>query len=202
MPFQGLFSVPLLRRCLYRLGTWRVKEKLIELEPYFNTRENILDIGSGNCLLCHELTIRNYSVTALDVDNFSFVDDINPVIYDGFNIPFADERFSLALLVTVLHHTRNPERVLSEAMRVAKRIIVIEEIYSNIGDKWLTYFIDSVFNLEFVNHPHSNKTDTAWQDAFKQLGLKLLHVKYSRSIWVLKRVTYVLEKESKEPLSN
>lgn len=181
---------------LCRLAKWRVGEKLKELTPYFSPKDNLLDVGSGNCVLCYELRTRGYRVTALDVDNLSFINSIKPVIYDGVEMPFEDACFDVALVITVLHHTQNPERVLMEAKRVARRILVIEEIYSTTFDKYVTYFIDSIFNFEFFNHPHTNKTDTGWRDVFKRLGLKLVHVQYTRSILVLKRVTYVLEKET------
>ena len=95
-------------------------------------------------------------MTALDVANVSFIDSITPVIYDGVAMPFDKASFDVVLLITMLHHTPTPERVLMEAKRVARRIIVIEEIYAQTCDKYLTYFIDSVFNLELFHHPHTD----------------------------------------------
>ncbi|MCH2440074.1 MAG: class I SAM-dependent methyltransferase [Candidatus Poseidoniia archaeon] len=42
---------------------------------------------------------------------------LDPVIFDGKQIPFEDDAFDLAIVLTVLHHTSNPEEVLREAMR-------------------------------------------------------------------------------------
>jgi len=84
---------------------------------------------------------------------------------------------------------------LLEAKRVSKKIIIIEEIYTNIFNKYLTYFIDSLLNLEFIGHPHTNKTDKEWKLLFGQLGLKLTDAKYSRTFLVKTRqVIYCLEK--------
>ena len=192
MSFKRISKLPFLRKSLRRLAERRVGEKLNELMPYLNSTDNVLDVGSGNGVLCHELRKRNYEVIALDIDYVSFIESIKPIIYDGVRMPFEDACFDVALLITVLHHTQNPERVLMEAKRVAKRIIVIEESYSNVFNKYLTYFVDSVFNFEFFGHPHTNKTDAGWRDVFERLGLRLVNANYSKSVLVLRRVTYIL----------
>jgi ubiquinone/menaquinone biosynthesis C-methylase UbiE len=198
MSFQRISKLSFVREFLCQLAAWRVAEKLNELTPHLKSKDNVLDVGSGNGILCYELRKRGFSVTALDVRNLSFIDNIKPAIYDGLKMPLRDVSVDVLLLITVLHHTQSPERVLGEAKRVAKKIIVIEETYSNIINKYLTYFIDSVFNFEFFGHPHTNKTDADWRDLFERLGLKLAHARYSRSIFVLRRVTYVLENDGLE----
>src|SRR5256885_973020 len=116
MSFQRVLKLAPFRFCLYRLAKWRVVEKLDQLKAHLNLNETILDVGSGNCVLCSELKRRNYHITALDVDNLGFIDDIEPIVYDGILMPFDDGSFDVALLITVLHHTKNPETVLLEAM--------------------------------------------------------------------------------------
>ena len=47
---------------------------------------------------------------------------------DGYQLPFASERFGLVLLVAVLEHTREPWRLLAEAWRVLKtggRVVMV-----------------------------------------------------------------------------
>jgi 2-polyprenyl-3-methyl-5-hydroxy-6-metoxy-1,4-benzoquinol methylase len=196
MPFKQISRWSLLRSILVQVAKWRVKEKVEELIPNLKSTDNILDIGSGNGMLCYTLMKYNFKVTPLDVDNFSFIGEVKPIIYNAVKIPFKDSSFNVALLITVLHHAQNPKQVLAEARRVANRIIVIEEIYSNKFNKYLTYFVDSIFNFEFIGHPHTNMTDTEWREVFAHLGLKLLHASYKRSILVLKRVTYILENDN------
>ena len=178
---------------LRRLAEWRVQEKLAEIVPRLEPSDKVLDVGSGNCVILHELGLRNYQVSGIDVDNLSFIEGVQPVVYNGVQMPFGDQSFDVSLLITVLHHIPKPEATLAEARRISKRIVVIEEIYSNSIEKYLTYFIDSLFNFEFFGHPRSNKTDEGWKAAFEGLGLRLVDAKYSRSALVLKRATYVLE---------
>jgi SAM-dependent methyltransferase len=193
MSFKQISRLPLLREILVSLAKWRVKEKVDELIPNLKPTDNILDIGSGNGMLCYELMKHGFKVTPLDIDDLSLIDEVKPIVYNTTKIPFKDNYFDIALLITVLHHTQNPKQVLSEATRVSKKIIITEEVYLSRFDKYLTYFIDSIFNFEFFGHPHTNMTDVEWREVFEHLGLKILHASYARSILVLKRVTYLLE---------
>jgi hypothetical protein len=93
----------------------------------------------------------------------------------------------------VLHHAPNPEAVLQEAARVAKRVIITEDVYYNIVHKYATFFMDSLLNLEFIGHPHSNKTDAQWREVFQKAGLRLTGEKAMASFLVLRHRMYVLE---------
>jgi len=96
--------------------------------------------------------------------------------------------------LTVLHHTSHPEKIIEEAKRVSKRIIIIEDIYTNIFNKYLTYFFDSLLNIEFIGHPHTNKNDKELREAFNKFGLKIVEARYSHSFIVFNHATYYLEK--------
>jgi ubiquinone/menaquinone biosynthesis C-methylase UbiE len=192
MFFQTFLKVTPARWALYRLALWRVKEKLAVMASHLDPTDRVLDVGAGNCILCQELGRLGYHVVPVDLQNLSFVDEIVPITYDGTTLPFGNDSFDVALVITVLHHAPDPDAILAEVMRVARRIIVIEEIYENRVEKYFTYAVDSLFNLEFFGHPHSNRTDSEWRKAFKKLRLDVSAVVYSRSLGLLRRVTYVL----------
>ena len=196
MSLKPLARVRPLRRVLYRLARCRVKEKLVEITPTLALHDHVLDVGSGNCVLCQQLRRRGYDIVPVDIDDLSFVRDTHPVVYNGERLPFEDDSFDVALVVTVLHHTRDPDALLAEAKRVAKRVVVIEEVYRNCLEKYVTYSIDSLFNLEFLHHPHSNRTDRRWRYAFEGMGLRVDDAHYTRSLGVLRRVTYDLARPS------
>lgn len=157
-----------------RLSNAWAEGKLIHIAPFLPPAGRILDLGSGRGVVAGILRARGYDVTPLDVRDRSIDPRFRPVLYDGNRIPFEDNRFDCALLLTVLHHTPDPSSILREAARVAARIIVIEDVYSNTFQKYLTFFTDSLCNLEFFGHPHTNKTDGQWRMLFEDLGLELL----------------------------
>lgn len=153
---------------------------IASIKPFIKKCSTIIDIGAGGCQIAKELIGLGYEVTPVDVVDYSGVDDLKPLIYDGKKLPFKDQSFDMALLITVLHHIKDPEAVLKEAKRVAGEIIVIEDIYFSKKQKILTFMMDSAINFEFFSHPHSNKTDKEWRNLFKKLGLHLVNTRYSK----------------------
>jgi SAM-dependent methyltransferase len=182
-----------LRRVFYWLGKQRAKDIFNKISPFLSQGDKLLDIGAGNCVVCEFLRERKFDIVPIDIKNISFVKGIEPIIYNGEKIPFDDKSFDKSLILTVLHHTPEPEEILLEAKRVSKKIIVIEDVYNNKFHKYLTYFFDSLINWEFVGHPHSNKSDAEWRFLFKKMGLNLLDVSYGYSFVVFKHATYYLE---------
>ncbi len=152
----------------------RVLEIVRKISPYLTIKDRILDIGSGSCWVCYVLQQKGFSVTALDIKNKSRVSPISPIIYDGKKLPFPDNSFDISLLITVLHHTQDPVAILKEAKRVSKKIIVMEDLYEGTFQKYATFLMDSIYNLEFFNHPHSNMTETQWKKIFTELDLHLI----------------------------
>ena len=182
------------RKIIYKAGDARARDMIKKIQSFLDKKDLILDIGSGTCNVCEILSNEGFKITPLDVQDLSFVNNMKPVIYDGNNIPFNDDKFDKSLILTVLHHTPEPEKILQEAKRVSKRVICIEDIYINWLHKYVTYFFDSLLNLEFAGHPHNNKNDEQWKKTFEKLGLKLIDVKYNYSFFVFKHATYYLEK--------
>ena len=65
----------------------------------------------------------------LDITRYpEYPPEIKREIYDGVQIPFENKSFDISLLFYTLHHTDDPLRLFSEAVRVTKRrILLIEE---------------------------------------------------------------------------
>ncbi len=183
-----------LRRLIHWTGSIRCTELVDRFIGLVQPHESVLDIGSGTCNIVEILRDRGFNVTPLDVKNLSFVDSITPTLYDGRTMPFRDDHFDVGLLITVLHHTPDPEAVIREAMRVCRRLIIIEDIYSGQLHKYATFAMDSLFNAEFFGHPHTNKNDAGWRSLFDALGLNILHTDYRRSFLVFSHAMYHLER--------
>lgn len=183
------------RDFVFRLGKGRDVSTVNHFRHYLNPKEKLLDVGSGTCNVALLLADMGYETTALDIVDLSFTPRMHPTLYNGKHMPFKDKSFDSALILTVLHHINGPEQetVLLEAKRVAKRIIVIEDVYQNMLHKYVTFFLDSLMNFEFIGHPHSNNNDAKWRAEFERLGLKIVHEKAMAPLLVLRQKMYVLE---------
>lgn len=168
--------------------------KYNRIKFFLDQDDLLLDLGSGKCALSWKLRQEGYNTTPVDVQNLSFCSEIEPIIYDGKKLPFADNSFDKILLLTVLHHIPQPETVIKEALRTADELIIIEDVYSNPLQKYLTFFADSLFNFEFIGHPHSNKTEKEWQKLFDDLGLEIKEKRKDKVLIFFDQVTYYLSK--------
>jgi ubiquinone/menaquinone biosynthesis C-methylase UbiE len=172
---------------------WDAHKKLKRILPHLQKSQRILDVGSGFGMVSKLLMAQGFDVVGLDVKDHSLPDEQPPIIYDGKRMPFPNKAFDTCLVLTVLHHISSPEIILAEAKRVASQIIVIEDVYRNQLQKYLTFFFDSLFNWEFRNHPHTNKTHHQWLLTFKQLDLRVVYFSSHRFLFFFRQNTYVIE---------
>lgn len=188
-----LFVTPFMRTLLRRAAAPRARETVGHFAAQLRPGEKIIDIGAGLCDITILLQQAGYDIIGLDIANLSCT-ALQPVLYDGTTIPFEDDAFDTALLLTVLHHTSDPAAVLREAARVARRVVIIEDIYYNRPHKYVTFLLDSLLNLEFFGHPHTNKTDPQWRGTFRRLGLRITYEKTMKSFVVLRHKLYIVER--------
>ena len=173
---------------------WRANIKVRRIIEHLGKDDVIADIGTGNGGVCHLLKEHGLSVQPFDIGNKSVFDDVRPQILDGQTFPLGDNSVDCALLLTVFHHTPDPEQLLREATRVSRRkVIVMEDVFTNKFQKKLTHWADSVVNWEFANHPHTNKTEEEWQRLFGAMGLRV-ESKSLHRLFPFRQVTYVLRK--------
>ena len=182
------------RNFIYQLLRSRAKGLGKKIIPHLSQEELILDIGSANCTVAESLIEQNLRVFPLDIRDYSIVDTLSPIIYDGERMPFKDDQFDVSLILFVLHHTFDPTKLLLEAKRVSKKLIVFEDVILSPAHKALTSVADMLVNLEFNGQPHTNKHDEDWQRIFCELGFRLLHCEYRNYGLVFKHALYVIEK--------
>lgn len=171
----------------------RCKDFWSRIQSHIPAGASVLDVGAGTCHMTALLQSQGIQATPLDVVDLSLIKTLTPVIYDGFKMPFADKTFDIAIILTVLHHCLDPERVIREACRLAPKVIIIEDVVRGPIHAALTKGFDSLLNLEFAGHPHQNKTDEEWCCLFNHLGLRVLNKKDVWSFFLMWQVTYVLE---------
>ncbi|GJM15818.1 MAG: hypothetical protein DHS20C13_11450 [Thermodesulfobacteriota bacterium] len=181
---------------IFKIWLWDAEFKIGRISEYLSKKDKILDVGTGPGSVCLLMQRGGYKLTPVDVIDQTLTSEVKPDIYNSEKLPYKDSSFDTALILTVLHHTSNPEQVISEAKRVANKIIIIEDIYSNPIQKYLTFIVDSIVNMEFLGHPHTNKSDKEWKTTFNKLGLKLKATRYDRFLLFFRQATYFLEKQT------
>ncbi|MFH1970827.1 MAG: class I SAM-dependent methyltransferase [Patescibacteria group bacterium] len=175
------------------LGKTRTEKIINLIKGHIKKNFKILDIGSGLCMVSKLLIDKGYNVIPLDISDQSLYKNIKPVIYKGNTFPFKDKAFDVALILTVLHHTDRQKEILNEARRVANKLIIVEDIYENNLQKIITYIFDSIVNLEFLGHPHSNRTHEQWINYFHNMDFKITFSKIKRFNWMFLLGVYCIE---------
>ncbi|BDS10285.1 class I SAM-dependent methyltransferase [Aureispira anguillae] len=176
-----------------KLGNQWIQNKLKAVFPHLNQHEKHIDIGCGNGMITHTLRQQQYHCTPLDVANLSIIPTVDVIVYDGLTMPFEDKKFDTALLLTVLHHTPDPVPVLKETARIAKKIIIIEDIYRNKIQQYMTYAMDTLVNLGHSSMTYQNKSDQEWKATFEALDLELVEESSKSVLFFFRQATYVLK---------
>ncbi len=103
--------------------------------------ESVLDLGCGSGKIGAMVSRDGYKVTLADVYRNPSIDALGLPFYqiqDGQTLPFSDNSFDNILLLSMLHHTQNPEHTLDECKRVLKkdgRLNLIETVYGIPSEK-------------------------------------------------------------------
>lgn len=189
----NLWKTPVLGPLVFACWKLDAARKLRWMENWISFLGSHVEIGSGPGSVLDVMRSKNYNIDGLDVEDHSYREDLRPHLYDGHTMPFCKHAYDTALLPTILHHTHDPEHVIAEAMRVARRIIIIEDVYESRLMEWMTKRFDSLLNLEFKGHPHSNRSFTEWKDTFERMGLAIEYSSVHRVAGIFKQAVFVLK---------
>ena len=122
---------------------------------YFN---NVIDIGAGdgNILsllskynFCSDLTAAEISATAIEQirkKKIPYLTEIKQ--FDGYNLPFKDNQFDLAICSHVIEHVEYPRKLLREIKRISKNQILEVPID-------FSFFVDKKFE-HYNSYGHIN----------------------------------------------
>jgi ubiquinone/menaquinone biosynthesis C-methylase UbiE len=136
----------------------------------------VLDFGCGNGNVSKLISNdkNNVRIIGTDLENRSC--EISFVKCLEYNLPFNDNYFNTTIVVDVLHHIPNIEKMLSEIKRVTKNYIIIKEHAANnffenalvcIGDHLTNY----IFEIKCINNYPSIKQ---WENIFKRMNLEII----------------------------
>ncbi len=141
----------------------------------------VLDLGAGEGYVATALTGRDRRCILVDVGPFFRVR--NPrVVYDGLHIPVRDRSVDSVLVSLVLHHARDPEQVIREALRVTrKRVVITESTYRWQWECRLLELADRCANRlrgftgnTSAAEPLGFRTVEDWKATFRDAGSNLI----------------------------
>lgn len=122
--------------------------------------ESVLEIGAGEGAVLHTLSDRGFGqdLFALEISP-SGVEQIQnrgiarlreAKLYKGYDVPYADDSFDLAILSHVIEHVEHPRILLCEAKRIAKYVFIEVPLEDNAGLSW-DFEPDSVGHINFYS---------------------------------------------------
>ena len=155
------------------------RKRFLHIRPFVEG-DHLLDVGSAEGWV-GEWAVRQtgMAVDLVDVVNLNRT-ALPHRVYDGRRLPFPDRSRDTVSLLLTLHHCEEPETVLAESARVArKRVIVTESVYRTRPGKVVLSVFDRAFNgprargsmppaLHF-------KTVGEWHSLFTRHGLRIVH---------------------------
>ena len=165
-----------------------IEGRLSQLDGHIHAGDSVLDVGCGAGRFGDAIAKR-FSAKVAGVDVVDYVDAPIPVqIYDGDEIPFADDSFDVVVLAFMLHHVQDQDKLLKEAVRVSRdRVIVFEDAYHYGWQKpfvvWNDYYANLILGtikvyrgaegkgILSIPMPLTFRSVRGWADYFKQFQL-------------------------------
>lgn len=163
----------------------RMTAELVDQHVEFNYRSiadhvapdaRVLDVGAWDGRLgglLHQR--RGCDVVNVDVVNHNAT-SLPFVLYDGRTLPMADGSFDVVLLMYVLHHSRDEQRLLAEAARVCRPgglLLIAEDRVDGLWRRCVTLLFHVWLLVTTRLTFHRFRTIQAWTGFFGESGLAL-----------------------------
>ena len=174
-PFQLVGDVH--GRLVHRRRVAVLAENLADLIPQSSS---LLDIGCGDGTISKLIA---HSVRGLEVTGVEYASRLECAIpcttFDGAHLPFPDKSFDGCMFVDVLHHTLDPLSILQDAVRVARKFVLIKDhLAENVFDHWTLRLMDWVGNRPHgVVLPYAYLSQKQWDQLYRDAGLAVIKSK-------------------------
>ena len=157
-----------------------LSERLAQMLP---ANARVLDVGCGDGLIDHLIGQRrpDLAISGLDL-TVRPQTQIPVTAFDGDHVPF-----DVVMFVAVLDHTDDPESLLREARRVARRAVVLKDhTRDGVFAEPTLRFMDWVGKAPHgIALPYTYWPERRWREACARLGL-------TPAIWLNKLELYPL----------
>lgn len=172
----------LITRIAEPIRNFRANKILNSIKYFIKSGDLILSVGDGDGYVSLRIQEKTLSqVQGLDILHYTQyrVQGVPLVVYDGNEIPFADESFDISAGVFLLHHCENIDFILQEMIRVSrKKIIIVEDVFNNRLEHAFLRFFDTIENRTFSTEmpiPYNFQNLSQWKKTFKKSNLKLVY---------------------------
>ena len=150
-----------------------------DCQDFIKKGSKILDLGCGSGIIGN--TFQDFfqaKVLGVDIKDCRVL-PLPFQIIDGFHLPFSENSFDVVLINYVLHHSRDPVALLSEAKRVTRdKIIIYEDLAEGCLSKLVCWFHGISFDKLFGNPVKTSfNSEKGWEKIFKEIGLNIVFKK-------------------------
>lgn len=152
----------------------RVRVLAQHLAPLIPSGAAVLDLGCGDGAIALALAEARPDVQVTGADVLVRPRArIDVLPFDGVRVPVPDRSFDVALMVDVLHHTRAPETLMREALRVTRAgLLVKDHVKKGLLAGPTLRLMDWVGNrYEGVGLTYNYWREERWAEAWRALGL-------------------------------
>lgn len=111
----------------------------------------VLDFGSGPGWFAHTLQEERLAseIVAVDIERRDRC-YVEPILYDGQQLPFKNRSFDMVYSVDVLHHCTSPRASLKELLRCADKYVLLKDhTYRKFLSRLFLCLLDELGNRRF-----------------------------------------------------
>ncbi len=162
----------------------------------FKKNNKVLDVGCGNGVITDQLRKHfNFTVIGCDIINYLIRDIEFKKMKKDSKLPFNNKGFDISMFNDVLHHMpKNVQRkMLSEALRVSKKVLIFE-VQPTIPGTVFDFILNKIHNFS-MNIPFTFRKTQDWIKVFEDLKCNHKVISVDRPIFYpFSHIAFVLTK--------
>ena len=167
----------------------RLRELVRCITPHLREEDCVLDVGCGSGALGKAILESPFCPPDVSVEGIERVkrggEPIKVLAYDGKTIPHLNNTYDVVIIADVLHHESETDRLLSECIRVSRRLVIVKDHQLKGPLAWLRVsFIDWAANAPYgVPCLYRYNSPQQWVHLRRRHKLNLVEEKSSMQLY-------------------